>query len=70
MPYKKRINNFPKKVLDRKLNVDGAETTIRDFLRSKFYGSRILSPNEVRSVIDLEPGDSSIIHDFKISRIA
>jgi hypothetical protein len=66
---KRRINNFPKAVLDRKLEVDGKETTMRDFVKINFYQRSNITPNESNSVVDLEPGESVTIRAMQIKRL-
>jgi hypothetical protein len=72
MPYKIKLNNFPKSVLDRILEVDHNETTMREFLKVNFYepGVNHISANAVMDIIKLDIGESYLIHITEIKRIS
>ena len=70
-------NNLRKEVLDRIYQVDGGETTLRDFLNVNFYRRDLnyrdvskITSNEAKRVIDLELGESTFIGIVEIKRIS
>ncbi|MDB5155903.1 MAG: hypothetical protein JWR50_610 [Mucilaginibacter sp.] len=64
-------NSFPKAVLDRKIEVDAHQMNVREFLKGNFYnaGAKQITPSQVRSVIDLEPGESINLMNVEVKRI-
>jgi hypothetical protein len=68
-----RLNSFPAPVLNRKYEIGGQLLTLRDYLNTNFYNKNTgdnITANQVRQIINLDPGDSTEINSVAVKRIS